>query len=463
MLSGFKQLHFVGIGGVGMSGLATVLADRGFHITGSDRQESRRTQGLRSRGIRVDIGHRRDNAAGAQALVVSSAVKDDNPEVEAAKESGIPILRRMEVLSELMNEHYSIAVAGTHGKTTTTAILCWTLIKGGLDPTCLIGGEAIDIGTNARSGRGVHLVAEVDESDGLIARLSPKVAVVTNVEEEHLDFYSDAGHIVRTFRAFLENVPDDGLVILGRDNPNLGHLIEGTDREPLTYGLDVEDATVWARDVSQNMMRTDFRLIVRGDSVGKFSLRIPGRHNLYNALPAVIVGLELGLDLSAIKEAIESFSGVERRFEIKGIECGVLVVDDYAHNPTKVRTTLASIKEGWGESSRVICIFQPHLYSRSKHLAVDFGRAFHDADTLIITDVYAAREAPIEGITGKIIADEAIRNGHPSVDYIANIKDVVPFLMEEGRIGQDDIVITMGAGDVWKVADELVSRLKAGN
>ena len=459
----YKRLHFVGIGGVGMSGLARVLSEQDYQITGSDREESPTTDLLRSQGLRVDGTHRRENVLGAEALVLSSALKDDNPEVIAAKELGIPILRRMDLLSELISNHYSIAVAGTHGKTTTTAILSWTLINGGLDPTCLIGGEARDIGSNAVSGGSKYLVAEVDESDGLITTLSPTVAVVTNVEEEHLDFYRDIGHIVSTFKTFLNNVPPDGLILLGRDNPNFDQLMEANDAEAFTYGLEVVGATASATDIVLNRTSTHFRLEIKGDPVGEFSLKIPGRHNVYNALPAIIVGLELGIGIEAIRAAIESFSGVHRRFEIKGKESGVLIVDDYAHNPTKVRTTLASIKEGWGKKSRVICIFQPHLYSRTKHLAADFAKAFHQADALVVTDIYPAREAPLPGITGKIIADEVVKNGQGAVDYIPEIKDVAPFLLERDRIKTGDIAITMGAGDVWKVADDLVDGLKMRN
>ncbi|MFH1861339.1 MAG: UDP-N-acetylmuramate--L-alanine ligase [bacterium] len=448
-----KNLHFVGIGGIGMSGIAEVLLNQGFHITGSDLQDSEIIERLRQLGAQISIGHQAENIYNAQVVVYSSAVKASNVEYAEAKRLGIPLIPRAEILGELMRLKYGIAIAGTHGKTTTTSMISSIMTEAELDPTFIVGGRVKSLSTNARLGSGQFLVAEADEFDRSFLRLTPTIAVITTLETEHLDCYRDLEDIQNAFIQFAERVPFYGTVVLCIDEPTVAGLIPRLSRSVVTYGYS-EQAEVRVLNSVFDQTHTEFQVETRGHTE-KFTLNQPGRHNVLNALAAISVALELGIDLKAIRRGLQKFRGVERRFEIKGEPGGVMVVDDYAHHPTEIRATLAAAKQGWNR--RVIAVFQPHLYTRTRDFAVDFGASFKDADVILVTKVYGAREEPIPGVTGELIVGAARGFGHQQVYYVPEREEIVPTLLQFVQSG--DIVITLGAGDVWKIAKEIVQRL----
>lgn len=456
MFSKLQRIHFVGIGGIGMSGIAEILLDQGFTVSGSDLQKSEVTNHLASLGATIFEGHRTENIEGAEAVVYSSAVRiNENPETVEAQRRKIPIIRRAEMLAEVTRLKYCLAIAGTHGKTTTTSMCGLILMKGGIDPTVIVGGKLSGLGgTNARLGRGDWTVVEADEYDRSFLQLLPTIAVITNVEAEHLDIYADFDDIKRTFAQFANKTPFYGLVAVCLDNPGVMEVLPTINKKVITYGLSPQ-CDVRAVNVSHHERSSDFTLQQHGKDLGQIRVNIPGLHNVRNALGAITVALELGVSVDDIRSALEGFAGVYRRFEIKGEKNGVMVIDDYAHHPSEVSATLEAARKGW--KRRIICVFQPHTFTRTRDFCADFGKAFGDADHLIVTDVYPAREAPIEGITGEIIANAATQFGHRHVQYVPNKQDVPATLRSIMREG--DIVMTLGAGDIWKYGNEFLNGL----
>lgn len=456
MFSSIRKLHFVGAGGIGMSGLAEILIDQGFTITGSDRAPSENTERLRSLGARIMIGHQAGNLdADADVLVYSSAVPPDNPEVVEAQKRKIPVIRRAEMLAEVMRLKYGIGIAGTHGKTTTTSMASLVLMEGGIDPTVIVGGRLRGLaGSNARLGKGDFIVVEADEYDRSFLSITPTIAVLTTLETDHLDCYRDLEDIKGAFIQFANKVPFYGFVIMCLDEPALQDIMPRIKKKIVTYGLNGQ-ADLQAVDIVHRENASTFTVLRDGKELGSIRLQIPGRHNVQNALAAIAVGLELNVPFAKVKSGIEKFTGVFRRWEVKAEIGGVTVVDDYAHHPTEIRATLAGAKAGWRR--RVICVFQPHLYSRTRDFYDEFGRAFFNADLLVVTDVYPAREEPIQGVSGELIANAAKEFGHKQVHYVPDKKDVPAFLQKHMQRG--DIIITMGAGDIWKFGDEFIKSL----
>jgi UDP-N-acetylmuramate--alanine ligase len=457
MVKRYRHIHFVGIGGAGMSGIAEVLHNMEYVVTGSDLKASDVTRHLEQLGIRVSIGHRPEHVQGADVVVRSSAVALDNPEVAAARQHLIPVIPRAEMLAELMRLKYGVAVAGTHGKTTTTSMLATVLAHGGLDPTIVIGGRLRGLGSNAKLGKGEFLVAEADESDGSFLKLSPTLAVVTTIDAEHLDYYRDLAHIQEAFLQFINKVPFYGSAILCLDQENIQALLPRVEKRFITYGLRTQ-ADITAREIRLQGMGSEFVVVARQEVLGKFRLRVPGMHNVSNALAAVGVGLDLAIEPEAIREALEEFAGVERRFQVKGEARGIVVVDDYGHHPAEIRATLDAAKEGFRR--RVVVVFQPHRYTRTKYLLRDFSTAFYQADVVIVTEVYAAGEPVIPGVSGRQIAEGALEHGHRNVTFVKDKEAVPDLLLPVLRPG--DLVITMGAGDIWQIGEEIMRRLAAG-
>jgi UDP-N-acetylmuramate--alanine ligase len=456
MFSKIQRIHFVGIGGIGMSGIAEILLDQGFRVSGSDLQRSEVTNHLESLGATIFEGHRASNIEGAEAVVYSSAVKiQENPETAEALRRKIPVIRRAEMLAEVTRLKYCVAIAGTHGKTTTTSMCGLILMKGGIDPTVIVGGKLSGLGgTNARLGRGEWTVVEADEYDRSFLQLLPTIALITNVEAEHLDIYADFDDIKRTFAQFANKTPFYGLVAVCLDNPGVMEVLPSINKNVRTYGLSPQ-CDVRAVDIVHLERSSTFTLLHKGEDLGKITIHIPGLHNVRNALGAITVALEMGVGVEDIRSALGGFTGVYRRFEIKGEKQGIMVIDDYAHHPSEVAATLQAARNGW--KRRVICVFQPHTYTRTRDFRADFGKSFTDADHLIITDVYPAREAPIEGISGQIIADAAAQFGHRNVQYVPDKKDLPSLLKSMTKEG--DIVMTLGAGDIWKFGNEFLNSL----
>jgi UDP-N-acetylmuramate--alanine ligase len=454
MFKNIKKVHFVGIGGIGMSGIAEILLSQGFEISGSDKSKSEVTDRLESLGIKVYEGHSPENLKDADVLVYSSAVHTDNPEVKAAIDRKIPIIKRSEMLAETMRMKYGIGIAGTHGKTTTTSMVGLTLTEGGIDPTIIVGGKLSGLGgTNARLGNGEFIVVEADEFDRTFLKLTPTIAALTTLESEHLDTYKDLDDIKGAFIEFANKVPFYGFVTLCLDEPALQDIMPHINKKIITYGLNVQ-SDVRATDITHNGFASSYKVKYFGKDLGEITLKIPGDHNIKNSLVAVVIGKELGIDFKIIKSALESFSGVFRRFEVK-YNKEIMVIDDYAHHPTESAATLKGIRDGWDR--RLVAVFQPHLYSRTKDFYQEFGRAFLNSDVFICTDIYPARELPIEGVTGDLIADITKKFGHKNVHYVADKKNVPALLNEIKKDG--DIIVTMGAGDIWKYGEQFVAML----
>jgi UDP-N-acetylmuramate--alanine ligase len=457
MYKKIRRIHFVGIGGIGMSGIAEVLSNLGYLVTGSDTRESENTRHLEGLGIAVAFGHRADNVGQADVVVRSSAVAPDNVEIAAARQQLIPVIQRGEMLAELMRMKYGVAVAGSHGKTTTTSMVAAVLARGGLDPTLVIGGRLNALGMNAKLGRGDFLVAEADESDGSFLKLTPTIAVVTTVDAEHLDYYRDLAHIRDTFVEFVNKVPFYGLVVLCLDQENIQSLLPRVEKRFTTYGLSTQ-ANIQAEEISFAGMASEFLVSVKHRPLGRVQLKVPGLHNVYNALAATAVGLELELDFAVIQEALGEFSGVARRFQVRGEVDGIMVVDDYGHHPTEIQATLNAAKRGFGR--HLIVCFQPHRYTRTQALLREFFTAFYQADRLFVTEIYPAGEAPIPGVHGQLIADGAAEHGQRGVSYVPAKEDLAEAVLKEARPG--DMILTLGAGDIWRVGEEIVRRLQAG-
>ena len=449
-----QHIHFVGIGGIGMSGIAEVLLNLGYQVSGSDTKETEVTRRLQSLGAKVSYGHQRENLKEADVVVTSSAIRKGNPEVEAAEERLIPVIPRAEMLAELMRMKIGIAVAGTHGKTTTTSLISTVLAAGGLDPTVVIGGRLNSIGSNARLGQGEYLVAEADESDGSFLKLMPTIAVVTNIDPEHLDYYQGIDEIKETFLSFLNKIPFFGLAVLCLDHPNIQSLLPRMKKRFTTYGLTTK-ADFQAKEIVFEGLLTSFDVIHRRRDIGRLSLRMPGLHNVYNALATLATAFELDIPFQIVQETLRDFSGIQRRFQIKGEKRGILVVDDYGHHPVEIMATLKAARTGW--TKRIIAVFQPHRYTRTRALFKDFLTAFYDADVLVITDIYPAGEDRIEGVESKALFAGLREYGHKDVTYLSDKKEIVEHLLR--MISPGDLVITLGAGDIWQVSEELVNRL----
>ena len=450
-----KKVHFVGIGGSGMSGIAEVLLNMGYKVSGSDLGESKVTERLKSLGVEVFCGHSAGNVRNVDCLVYSSAVAKDNPELKEARKAQVPIIPRAEMLAELMRLKYAVAVAGTHGKTTTTSMIGSIMGVSGMDPTIVTGGRLNSIGANALLGTGEFLVAEADESDGSFLKLTPTIAVVTGIDREHMDHYRDFEDVIGSFLDFINKVPFYGCAVLNMDHPALQGLLPAITRRHVTYGFS-KQARVQARHLEQSSGRASFELRNNGKSLGRVSLPMPGEHNVSNALAASAVALELGVKAGDIKEGLESFPGVERRFELKGELGGIMVVDDYGHHPIEVKAVLRAVKQGW--KRRAVVVFQPHRYSRTKDLFEDFTTAFNDADVLILTDIYPAGERPLKGVSSKALYRAIKERGHGGVEFVKDLSSVGERLEEVTSPG--DMVLTLGAGDVYRAGEDLLRRLK---
>jgi UDP-N-acetylmuramate--alanine ligase len=460
-----RRIHFIGIGGIGMSGLAEILRTLGFDVTGSDLRANDSTRRLEGLGARVVVGHAGDHVVGADVVVYSSAVRSDNPEMVRARELEIPIILRAEMLAELMRTRYAVTIAGSHGKTTTTSLVATVLRAAGLDPTVVVGGKVNALGSNARLGEGDLFVAEADESDGSFLKLTPTIAVVTNIDPEHLDHYGTHDAVKEAFVEYANRVPFYGLAVLCIDHPAVQEILPRLERRLVTYGIS-RQADYRAKNVSYDGLVARFDAFRRQDTLGTFALHMPGAHNVLNALAVIAVADELEVPLDVVREAMESFGGVQRRFTVLGqpaFERGgrrgdVMVVDDYGHHPAEIEATLDAAQRGFDR--RVVVAFQPHRYTRTQLLFEEFTRAFNKADVLLVTEVYPAGEAPIEGATGEALADAIRAHGHRGVSYVRDKKRVAAALSEVVEPG--DLVIALGAGDINASARELLAILAGG-
>ncbi|RMG87602.1 MAG: UDP-N-acetylmuramate--L-alanine ligase [Candidatus Dadabacteria bacterium] len=448
------RIHFVGIGGIGMSGIAEVLLNLGYRVSGSDLRETPITRRLAALGARVHRGHAAEHVGDATVVVVSSAVSPENPEVAEAHRRGIPVIPRAEMLAELMRMKYAVAVAGAHGKTTTTSMVGAVLTEAGLDPTVVVGGRLRSAGTNAVLGRGEFLVAEADESDGSFLALVPTVAVITNIDREHMNHYGSEEALERAFVDFANKVPFYGAVVVCLDDPRVQALLPEIRKRVIPYGLSAQ-AEVSARAIETSGARTRFEVLVRGTPVGSVDLAVPGLHNVRNALAAVAVAEELGVDPGLACRALSAFQGVERRSQVVGEAAGVVVVDDYGHHPTEIQAVLAALKEAYGR--RVVAVFQPHRYTRTADLLDRFATCFYDADTVLVTDLYAAGEAPIEGVTAEALVESLRTHGHRDARYAGALEGVPEAVAEAA--GPGDLVVTLGAGSIGSLGGRILERL----
>ncbi|MDY6842464.1 MAG: UDP-N-acetylmuramate--L-alanine ligase [Thermodesulfobacteriota bacterium] len=452
-----QRIHFVGIGGIGMSGIAEVLINLGYRVSGSDIAQNDITTRLEKIGGNITYHHSPRNIKCADVVVVSSAIPPNNPEVEEARLRKIPVIPRAEMLAELMRLKHGIAVSGTHGKTTTTSMIATVLAHGGIDPTVVIGGKLNSIGSNAKLGLGDFMVVEADESDGSFLKLSPTIAVVTNIDPEHLDYYKDIEHIKDTFLSFINKVPFYGAAILCLDHPNIQSCIPKLEKKFYTYGLNSNADFVGER-VNFDHFTANFEVIRKRTSMGRLTINMPGFHNVYNALATIAVATELDIPFTIIAEALENFPGVQRRFQVKGTAEDIMVIDDYGHHPVEIQATLSAAKEGF--KRHTIAIFQPHRYTRTKALFDQFVTAFYQADTLIITDIYPAGEPPIPDISASMLSEKIVAYGHKDVTYIPDKEKIKEHLYRITMPG--DMVMTLGAGNVDKIGDEFLNGLRKG-
>ena len=452
-----RRIHFVGIGGIGMSGIAEVLLNLGYEISGSDLGSTDITQRLDGMGAAIHRGHNASHIGNADVVVTSTAIRPDNPEVLSAHRRNIPVIPRAEMLAELMKMKFSIAVSGSHGKTTTTSIVATLLAHGGLDPTMVIGGKLANIGSNARLGDGEVIVAEADESDGSFLKLSPCLAVITNIDREHLDYYRDVEEIKEAFLQFANIVPFYGSTILCLDDTHTQEILPRIKRKIVTYGLTAQ-ADYRAEDISFSGSSTHFSLFYRDLLLGTLKLNVPGLFNVYNALAAAAVAREMDLTFPVIQEGLQRFTGVQRRLEVRGEAQGITVVDDYGHHPTEIRATLAAAKQVW--TGRTIVVFQPHRYTRTQALFQEFLTSFTDADSLIVTDIYPASEEPILGVSAEVLCEAIRQAGHPDTVHFSSFDTIVEHLTKIAR--PKDVILTQGAGSVWKVGEAFLKRIKGG-
>ncbi len=459
MFAKIQRIHFVGIGGIGMSGIAEVLLNLGYKVSGSDLKSSQVTQRLASLGAITFEGHRAENIIGCEVVVASSAIASDNPEVVEARRLHIPVIQRAEMLAELMRLKYGIAIAGMHGKTTTTSMVAAVLAAGGLDPTVVVGGRVDAMGSNARLGKSQYLVAEADESDKSFLKLSPILSVVTNIDREHMDCYRNMREVKQAFLDFMDRVPFYGMVVLCNDDRVLRRMIRVVRRRTLTYGTSRGSHFLIKNmktsfDPAENRPTSSFEVNYSGKALGEFRLHVPGAHNILNATAAIAVGVGLDIKISDIQSALDHFRGVDRRFQLRGKAAGVSIIDDYGHHPTEIRATLAAARQCGFRKIHVI--FQPHRYTRTRDLMEDFATAFADADSLIVLDIYPASEQPIEGITGQALADKIGEQG-TAVNYIGSFSDAVSAATAAAELG--DMILTLGAGSVSQLGPTLLEKL----
>lgn len=453
-----KRIHFIGIGGIGMSGIAEVLCNLGFEVSGSDAKKSKTTDRLEQLNIRIAEGHAAENVQDAQVVVYSSAVREDNPEVLIAKKKGIPVIPRAEMLAELMVlKPYAVAISGTHGKTSTTSMVATILGHAGFDPTTVVGGVVETLGSNAKLGSSEWFVTEADESDRSFLMLYPTIAVVTNIDKEHMESYKGMDDVVQCFTDFVNKVPFFGAAVICLDDPNVQLIIPNIKRRRVTYGLTAQ-ADVSAHNIKYNDSFGSKFNVWKGDEVlGELALPVPGKHNIYNALAATAVALELEIPFEKIAEAFVTFKNANRRFQFKGEARGVTVVDDYGHHPTEILATLAAAKNSAG-GRRTIVVFQPHRFTRTRELMDEFALAFNNADVVFVLDIYAASESPIEGITAEVLAENIKKYGHKDASYIGDIETAANLVTP--RLQEGDLLITLGAGTVTRLADEILEKLE---
>ncbi|HVI06811.1 MAG TPA: UDP-N-acetylmuramate--L-alanine ligase [Candidatus Binatia bacterium] len=459
MFAKIQQVHFVGIGGIGMSGIAEVLLNLGYKVSGSDLKTSPVTERLKSLGAITFEGHRAENIAGAEVVVTSSAIRDENPEVLEAHRLHLPVIQRAEMLAELMRLKYGIAIAGMHGKTTTTSMVAAVLAAGGLDPTVVVGGRVDAMGSNARLGKSQYLVAEADESDRSFLKLTPILSVVTNIDREHMDCYRNMRDVKKTFLEFMDRVPFYGMVILCNDDPVLRRLLAQVKRRTVTYGKR-RGSDFWIKPRASSSRQSStpqsrFSVLYREKELGEFTLHVPGLHNILNATAAIAVGVGLDVPVELIRAGLDQFRGVDRRFQLRGTAAGVSVIDDYGHHPTEIRATLAAAKECGFRKIHVI--FQPHRYTRTRDLMEEFASAFKDADSLIVLDIYAASEKPIEGITGEALAQAIRERSGRDTKYMGSFADAAAEAAASGQEG--DMILTLGAGSISQLGPMIVEKL----
>jgi UDP-N-acetylmuramate--alanine ligase len=459
MFAKIQRVHFVGIGGIGMSGIAEVLLNLGYKVSGSDLKPSAVTQRLAAMGAMVCGEHRAENVAGAEVVITSSAITRDNAEVVAAHQQHIPVIQRAEMLAELMRLKYGIAVAGMHGKTTTTSMIAAVLAAGGLDPTVVVGGRVDAMGSNARLGKSQYLVAEADESDRSFLKLSPILAVVTNLDREHMDCYRNMADVEQTFLKFMDLVPFYGMVVACNDNDDLRRLLPAVQRRILTYGTHEQSdfliSNVRCGPRQDSAALSSFHVNYRGNTLGEFHLRVPGEHNVRNATAAIAVGIGLDVPVEDIRQALQDFDGVDRRFQRLGSAGGITVVDDYGHHPTEIRATLAAARQcGFG---KVHVIFQPHRYTRTQLLLEEFSTAFRDADSVTVLDIYSAHEPPIPGITGEMLAGHISDAGGRKARYVSSFAEAVKLAASVAMPG--DVILTLGAGNIWQLGPQALDAL----
>jgi len=453
-----KNIHFVGIGGIGMSGIAEVLLNLGYRVSGSDLRETEITRRLAAMGGVVHVGHQAEWVGDAHVVVTSSAVRSDNPEVLAAHERHIPVIPRAEMLAELMRlSKFGIAIAGSHGKTSTTSMVGWMMAQANLDPTVIIGGKVNALGTNAKLGGGEFLVAEADESDGSFLKLSPVLEVVTNIDLEHLDHYKDLAEIRETFLEFIDKLPFYGAAIVCLDDPQVVEVLPRIGKRTITYGLSAQ-AEIHARDVRMAGLTSSYELCRAGQPLGRISLSQPGLHNVQNSLAAVAVGLELEIPFPEIAAALAGFTGVQRRLQIKGEVGGITIIDDYGHHPTEIRATLAALRGAW-PTRRLLVMFQPHRYSRTQGLFKEFCSAFHEADVLFMTEIYAASETPIPGVSGERLLQGARQHGQRQAHFVAEVEALPAAVLPILREG--DVVLSLGAGNILQAGEVLLAQLQS--
>jgi UDP-N-acetylmuramate--alanine ligase len=467
MFAKIQRIHFVGIGGIGMSGIAEVLLNLGYKISGSDLKSSAVTDRLASLGAQTFEGHAAANLTGTDVVVTSSAISIDNPEVAEARRLHIPVIQRAEMLAELMRLKYGIAIAGMHGKTTTTSMVAAVLAAGGLDPTVVVGGRVDALGSNARLGKSQYLVAEADESDRSFLKLSPILSVVTNIDREHMDCYRDMHDVRRTFLEFMERVPFYGMVVGCNDDPTLRRLLPRAHRRVTTYGttrgsdflIRLQKSRLQSPQdpAADQRPRSRFGVTYKGKDLGVFTLHVPGTHNVLNATAAIAVGTALDIPDAQIRAALDSFRGVDRRFQLKGKAAGVSVIDDYGHHPTEIRATLAAARQCGFQ--HIHAIFQPHRYTRTRDLMDEFATAFDDADTLLVLDIYAASEKPIEGITGEVLAGQIAKKGHRDAIYVPSFADASAAVVAQAQ--PDDMILTLGAGSVSQLGPMILEKLES--
>jgi len=450
-----QHIHFVGIGGSGMSGIAELLINLGYKVSGSDVVVSESTKRLLKLGAKISIGHKAQNLNSAEVLVLSSAVNQNNEEVLEAKARKIPAIPRAEMLAELMRLKYGIAIGGSHGKTTTTSMVSTILAEGHLDPTSVIGGRLKSLGTGAKLGKGDFLVAEADESDGSFLKLSPTVVVVTSLDNDHLDFFKNMQGIKSAFLKFINHIPFYGVSVLCLDDENIRSLLPEVKKRFITYGIK-EKADYTAKNIALSGKLTSYDVYFHEKKIGEINMKMPGLHNVQNSLAAIAVGLELDIPFNSIAESLKNFSGLERRFQVKSDLNNLLIIDDYGHHPTEIKATLKTLKEIY-KRKRIIVVFQPHRYTRTKLLLKDFFSSFCDADILIIAPIYSANEEPINGVSENLIFEGVKKQGHKNVLMMKDKQEILEYLVKS--VKANDVVLTLGAGDIWKVGEELIKKL----